>query len=246
MGVVSQVSSPDSGAGVRADLDKAPRDVAAMFDQVAPRYDRTNALLSFGSDRRWRRLVRQAADLRPGQRVLDLAAGTGTSTVPFVEAGHQAVGCDFSMGMLQVGRGGRPTLPLVAGDATRLPFEDASFDAVTISFGLRNVVDTEAALREMWRVTRPAGRLVVCEFSHPTNGTFRSVYDTYLTRVLPGVARRAASNPDAYVYLAESIQAWPDQGDLAALIGIAGWVDVEWRDLTGGVVALHRAIRPWH
>jgi len=245
--VVSQVHAPDTGSDdTRAQLDKQPHEVAAMFDQVAPKYDRTNALLSLGSDRRWRRLVRRALDLRPGQRVLDLAAGTGTSTVPFAEAGHEALGCDFSLGMLAVGRAARPTLPLVAGDATRLPFADQSFDAVTISFGLRNVVDPDAALTEMWRVTRPSGRLVVCEFSHPTNRAFRQLYERYLIRVLPAVAERSSSNADAYDYLAESILAWPDQAQLARRIERAGWGAVEWRDLTFGVVALHRAMRPWH
>lgn len=228
----------------RADLDKAPTDVAAMFDGVADRYDRTNSLLSLGSDRRWRGEVYRAVDLRPGGRVLDLATGTGTSMLPFVRAGRQAVGCDFSRGMLAVGKRLRPELPMVAGDATRLPFADAAFDAVTISFGLRNVVDPDAALTEMLRVTRPSGRLVVCEFSHPTRAPLRRVYDGYLVRVLPALARRAASNPEAYDYLAESIRAWPDQAGLAARLEGAGWTGVEWKDLTFGIVALHRATRP--
>lgn len=245
-GVVSEVSAPvEDATAVRAELDKQPREVAAMFDGVAARYDRTNSLLSFGSDRRWRRLVHRALDLRPGQRVLDLAAGTGTSTVPFIQAGHEALGCDFSLGMLKVGRAARPGLPLVAGDATRLPFADESFDAVTISFGLRNVVDPDAALAEMWRVTKPSGRLVVCEFSHPTNRAFRALYERHLIHVLPAVARRASSNPQAYDYLAESILAWDDQASLGVRLENAGWANVEWRDVTFGVVALHRAIRPW-
>lgn len=242
-------SHRSSGAGAahtRARLDKDPGDVAAMFDGVAARYDRTNSLLSLGSDRRWRRTVREAVGLRPGQRVLDLAAGTGTSTVPFLRDGREAVGCDFSLGMLAEGKRARPGLPLVAGDATRLPFADESFDAVTISFGLRNVVDPDAALREMLRVTKPSGRLVVCEFSHPTWGPFRRVYDGYLVRILPAVARRASSNPEAYDYLGESIRAWPDQRGLAARIEAAGWAGVEWKDLTLGIVALHRATRPGH
>ena len=219
--------------------------MASMFDGVAARYDRTNAWLSLGSDRRWRRLVYRALDLRVGQRVLDLAAGTGTSTEPFTEAGHEAIGCDFSLGMLGVGRRERPGVALVAGDAVRLPFADESFDAATISFGLRNVADPAAALAEMRRVTRPGGRLVICEFSHPTDNTFRALYERYLIRVLPAVARRTSSNAEAYDYLAESILAWPDQGRLAEMIGNAGWGNVEWRDLTSGVVALHRATKPW-
>jgi demethylmenaquinone methyltransferase / 2-methoxy-6-polyprenyl-1,4-benzoquinol methylase len=228
----------------RADLDKQPHEVAAMFDGVARRYDRTNTVLSFGRDRVWRRLTREALDLRPGQRVLDLAAGTGVSTEELARSGAYAVGVDFSLGMLRAGRAVRPTVPLLAGDALALPFPDAAFDAVTISFGLRNIVDVDAALAELARVTRPGGRLVVCEFSHPVSAPLRAVYLRYLMRALPGVARRTSSNPDAYVYLAESIRAWPDQRGLAARIAAAGWQNVAWRNLTGGIVALHRAVRP--
>jgi demethylmenaquinone methyltransferase/2-methoxy-6-polyprenyl-1,4-benzoquinol methylase len=227
----------------RAHLDKQPSDVAQMFDAVAERYDVTNDLLSLGQDRFWRRAVVNAVDAQPGERVLDLAAGTATSTQPFAEAGADVVGCDFSFGMLRVGKRERPHLSLVAGDALRLPFADASFDAVTISFGLRNVHDTVAALQELRRVTAPGGRLVVCEFSAPTNKTFRTVYSEYLMKALPAVARKVSSNPDAYVYLAESIQDWPDQQALAALITAAGWQRPAYRNLSGGIVALHRATR---
>jgi demethylmenaquinone methyltransferase / 2-methoxy-6-polyprenyl-1,4-benzoquinol methylase len=227
----------------RARLDKQPSDVAAMFDEVAARYDVTNDVLSLGQDRRWRRAVVRSVDPRPGQRVLDLAAGTGTSTVPFALAGATAVACDFSLGMLAVGKQERPRLPFVAGDALRLPFADESFDAVTISFGLRNVADTPLALAELHRVTKPDGRLVVCEFSSPTFAPFRTVYVEYLMRALPAVARRVSSNPESYVYLAESIQDWPDQWELAALIAASGWRSVEFRNLSGGIVALHRALR---
>ncbi|GAA4972101.1 demethylmenaquinone methyltransferase [Kineococcus glutinatus] len=229
---------------VRADLGKRPAEVSAMFDDVAERYDLTNDLLSLGQDRRWRRAVVRALDARPGERVLDLAAGTGTSTEPFADAGVLAVPCDFSPGMLRVGKRRRPDLPFTAGDATRLPFADGAFDAVTISFGLRNVVDPDAALREMARVTRPGGRLLVAEFSTPTWRPFATVYGGYLVRALPAVARRVSSNPDAYDYLAESIRAWPDQAALAERVRAAGWAEVAWRDLSGGVVALHRARRP--
>ena len=214
-----------------------------MFDQVAARYDVTNDVLSMGQDRRWRRAVLSAVDPKPGERVLDLAAGTGTSSVPFALGGATVVPCDFSVGMLRVGKQARPRLPFVAGDATRLPFADATFDAVTISFGLRNIVDPEAVLREMRRVTKPGGRLVVCEFSHPTWAPFRTVYLEYLMRALPPIARAISSSPDAYVYLADSIRAWPDQAGLAALIAQAGWQAPQWRNLSGGIVALHRATR---
>jgi demethylmenaquinone methyltransferase/2-methoxy-6-polyprenyl-1,4-benzoquinol methylase len=228
----------------RAQLDKQPGDVASMFDDVADRYDLTNDVLSLGQDRRWRRAVVRAVAAQPGERLLDLAAGTATSTEPFADAGVRTVASDFSLGMLRVGRRRRPDLPLVAGDATRLPFADGSFDAVTISFGLRNVVDHPAALREMLRVARPGGRLVVCEFSHPTWAPFRTVYSEYLMRALPPVARRVSSNPDAYVYLAESIRAWPDQAALADQVRAAGWTDVRWRNLSGGIVTLHHATAP--
>ncbi|MER6915756.1 demethylmenaquinone methyltransferase [Streptomyces sp. NPDC000594] len=228
----------------RASLDKQPHAVAAMFDDVAKNYDLTNDVLSLGQDRRWRREVTRAVDPRPGQKVLDLAAGTGTSSLPFARAGAYVVPCDFSLGMLRVGKEREPWLPLTAGDATRLPFRDDVFDAVTISFGLRNVRDTEGALREMLRVTRPGGRIVVCEFSHPTWAPFRTVYEEYLMRALPPVARAVSSNPDAYVYLAESIQDWPDQAELAGILQSAGWSRVAWRDLSGGIVALHRGTKP--
>jgi demethylmenaquinone methyltransferase/2-methoxy-6-polyprenyl-1,4-benzoquinol methylase len=230
----------------RASLEKEPRDVATMFDGVARRYDLTNTVLSFGQDRRWRRRTRDALGLRPGQRVLDVAAGTGVSTAELARSGANAIASDFSLGMLRagIGRRGRAGLPFVAADALRLPFADASFDAVTISFGLRNVVDVPAALAEFARVTRPGGRLVICEFSTPVVPGFRQLYLNYLMRALPWIASRVSSNPDAYVYLAESIRGWADQQQLARTVEAAGWSDVHWRNLTGGVVALHRAQRP--
>jgi len=224
-------------------MAKQPVEVAAMFDDVARRYDLTNAVLSLGQDRRWRREVVEAVRPAPGERVLDLAAGTGTSSQPFADRGAVVVPCDFSIGMLRVGERARPHLPFVAGDATRLPFADETFDAVTISFGLRNIVDPGAGLREMLRVSRPGGRLVVCEFSHPTWPPFRRVYLEYLMRALPALARAVSSSPDAYVYLAESIQAWPDQEALAGVITDAGWSEVRWRNLSSGILALHRATR---
>ena len=233
-------------AVTRATLDKEPRDVARMFDGVARRYDLTNTVLSFAQDRRWRRRTRQVLEAGAGDRVLDLAAGTGVSTAELVRSGAAAVACDFSLGMLRAGRSVRTRrhVPFVAGDATSLPFANASFDAATISFGLRNVSDVPRALREMARVVRPGGRLVVCEFSRPTWRPFRALYLNYLMRALPWVARRVASNADAYVYLAESIRAWPAQDELAGIIAGAGWTSVRYRNLTGGIVALHVAERP--
>ncbi|MFC0600633.1 demethylmenaquinone methyltransferase [Streptomyces palmae] len=227
----------------RASLDKQPDEVAAMFDGVASRYDLVNDVLSLGQARLWRREVARAVAARAGERVLDLAAGTGTSSVAFGAAGATVVPCDFSLGMLREGKRRHPELPLTAGDATRLPFADGVFDAVTISFGLRNVHDPDAALRELLRVTRPGGRVLVCEFSRPTWAPFRTVYTEYLMRALPPVARAVSSNPDAYVYLAESIRAWPDQAGLAARLQRAGWSGVAWRNLTGGIVAMHRGTK---
>ncbi len=229
----------------RATLDKDPAEVAAMFDQVADRYDLTNAVLSLGQDRGWRRAVAQALHLQPGERVLDLAAGTATSSAALARTGADIVGCDFSLGMLQVAsRARHEGVELVAGDALQLPFADAAFDAVTISFGLRNTSDVDRALRELLRVTRPGGRLVVCEFSSPTWKPLRTAYLEYLMKALPTVASRVSSDPAAYGYLAESIRAWPAQAALAGHVGRAGWGSVAWRNLTGGIVALHRGTRP--
>ena len=225
----------------RATLDKDPHEVASMFDAVAKRYDITNTVLSAGQDRYWRRATRSALGVGPGDKVLDLAAGTAVSTVELARSGAWCVACDFSVGMLRAGAH-RP-VPKVAGDATKLPFGDAVFDAVTISFGLRNVVDTVGGLQEMARVTRPGGRLVVCEFSTPTVPVFSTVYKEYLMRALPALARVVSSDPESYEYLAESIRAWPDQAALAGLMGRAGWSQVRWRNLTGGIVALHAAVK---
>ena len=232
----------------RADLDKRPVDVAAMFDAIAGRYDLLNDILSGGQVRLWRPAVARIVGAAPGDRVLDLAAGTGTSSLTFTAAGADCVACDFSFGMLQQGKSRRSAgrgrhrlrrLAFAAGDALRLPFRDEAFDVVTISFGLRNVASPAAALAEMRRVTRPGGRLVVCEFSTITVSALDKLYRRYLIDVLPAIARRAARNPEAYEYLAESIADWPAQAELAGLIEAAGWSAVRWRDLSAGVVAVH-------
>ncbi len=228
----------------RAGLDKDPRDVARMFDGVADKYDLTNDVLSMGQDRRWRKRVVEMVMPKPGERILDLAAGTGTSSQPFADAGAQVVPCDFSIGMLQVGKRQKPRLGFTAGDGMVLPFADDTFDAVTISFGLRNIADPSVGLAEMLRVTRPGGRLVVCEFSAPTWSPFRTVYTNYLMKALPPIARTVSSNPESYVYLAESIRAWPDQAGLARKIEDSGWGPTTWKNLSAGIVALHHAVKP--
>jgi len=223
-----------------------------MFDAIAGRYDLLNDILSAGQVRLWRRAVARIAGAGTGDRVLDLAAGTGTSSLSFTAAGADCVACDFSLGMLaeglarqRAGRGGAPPgrLSLVAGDALRLPFRDEAFDVVTISFGLRNVASPGAALADMRRVTRPGGRLVVCEFSTITLAPLDKLYRRYLSAVLPTIARRVARRPEAYSYLAESIADWPAQRELAGIIEAAGWSAVRWRDLSMGVVAVHVARR---
>lgn len=229
----------------RAQLDKRPADVSVMFDHVAERYDLLNDALSLGMDRYWRAAVARAVGARQGELVLDLAAGTGTSSRSFLSARARCVACDFSLGMLSVGAR-RPAagLGFVAGDALALPFAAGTFDVVTISFGLRNVADTGQALTELLRVTRPGGRLVICEFSHLPVGRLDELYQRYLSRALPAIARLLSSNAEAYDYLAESIRAWPPQQALAGQLAAAGWSAVSWRNLTLGVVALHEARRP--
>ncbi len=223
-----------------------------MFDAIAGRYDLLNDLLSMGQVRLWRRAVARITGARPGDRVLDLAAGTGTSSLTFTATGADCVACDFSLGMLRAGKSrldgsqrgsGQGRLSFVAGDALRLPFRDGAFDAATISFGLRNVADPVAGLAEMRRVTRPGGRLVVCEFSAIAIAPMDMLYRRYLLHALPAIARRAARNPEAYEYLAESIVNWPAQRELAGLISTAGWSAVRWRNLSLGAVAVHVARR---
>ena len=227
----------------KADLAKKPAEVAAMFDEVAPTYDLTNALLSFGQDSRWRKIVREAVFPEAGQKILDLAAGTGASSAAFTGPDIKVVAGDFSEGMLAVGRKRHPEIEFVYADATNLPFKDGEFDAVTISFGLRNVVDVEKALAEMYRVTKPGGRIVICEFSKVTNPALAPFYNLYLNKILPGFSRVASKTPEAYSYLSESILAWPNQRELGIKITNAGYESVAYRNLTFGIVAVHRGLK---
>jgi demethylmenaquinone methyltransferase / 2-methoxy-6-polyprenyl-1,4-benzoquinol methylase len=225
-------------------MNKRPAEVAAMFDDVAAKYDLTNDILSAGNAALWRVATVRAIDPQPGERVLDLAAGTGTSSAAIAKKGAQVTALDLSAGMIEVGRERHPDIEFVEGDAEHLPFDDETFDAVTISFGLRNVNDPMAALSEMIRVLKPGGRVVICEFSTPPLAALRFGYTTYLKRILPGVARLASSNPAAYRYLAESIEAWPEQQVLSQWLRGVGFTSVAYRNLTAGIVALHRGRKP--
>ena len=227
-----------------ADLGKDPKEVAAMFDDVAAGYDRTNAILSMGTSALWRLATVRALGIIPGDRILDIAAGTGTSSAAIARAGARVTALDFSAGMVAVGRERHPDIEFVEGDATALPFDDASFDAVTVSFGLRNINDPHAALAEMRRVLVPGGRLVICEFTTPPSGLVRRAYDFYLAQVMPRIAKMSSTNPAAYTYLMDSIHDWPSQGVLAGWIRDAGFTGVGYRNMTGGVVALHRGTTP--
>jgi demethylmenaquinone methyltransferase/2-methoxy-6-polyprenyl-1,4-benzoquinol methylase len=223
----------------KADLSKKPTEVAAMFDEVAPTYDLTNDFLSLGQTRRWRKKVKQAVNPQSGQSILDLAAGTGSSSVEFVAPGVRVVASDFSEGMLEVGRKRHPELEFVFADATKLPFKNEEFHATTISFGLRNVVDVPLALKEMYRVTKPGGRTVICEFSKVQNPVIRPFYEFYLNRVLPTISAWSSKTPEAYKYLSESISAWPNQDLLAVKMAEAGFDNISYKNIFFGAVAIH-------
>nr|WP_281369894.1 bifunctional demethylmenaquinone methyltransferase/2-methoxy-6-polyprenyl-1,4-benzoquinol methylase UbiE [Leifsonia psychrotolerans] len=228
-------------------MGKQPAQVAAMFDEVAANYDRTNTVLSMGNAALWRIATTKAVAPKPGERILDIAAGTGTSSASLAKSGAHIVAADFSAGMIRVGRernAGNPNIEFVQADATALPFADGEFDAVTISFGLRNVVEPKKALAEFYRVTKPGGRVVICEFSTPQIAPVRAGYYAYLRYVMPTLVKFASSNDPAYDYLGESIEAWPNQRTLSGWLREAGYRSVAYRNLTLGVVALHRGIKP--
>lgn len=230
-----------------ADLSKKPEDVSAMFDDVAAGYDVTNAVLSAGNSYLWRIATTRAVNPQPAERILDLAAGTGTSSVALAKSGAHVVAADFSPGMIEVGKakhGSNPLIEFVQADATKLPFADNSFDAVTMSFGLRNVVQPEKALSELFRVTKQGGRIVICEFSTPPSVFISGAYGFYLRTVMPAIAKLSSSHTDAYTYLADSIEAWPNQPTLSEWIKKVGFEKVAYRNLTAGVVALHRGTKP--
>ena len=228
----------------RADLNKDPKEIASMFDSLASRYDVMDALMTGGLDRVWMTALRKAVAPHPGERILDLAAGTGASSAALAKGGAEVVACDLSEGMIEVGRERHPEIEFVHGNAMDLDFEDGSFDAVTISWGLRNIPDPQLALREMARVVRPRGRLVVLEFSTPPSRVFRGMYNVYQSTIMPAIARLASTNNGAYDYLVESIRAWPTQEELGRMIAANGWSEVEYRNLTGGIACMHRAVKP--
>ena len=243
----------DAVSNQRATLAPAAERTAAgvrrMFDRVAPRYDLANTVLSLGRDRHWRQAAARAVELEPGEAAVDVACGTGRLAAELAREQPAAtvLGLDFSSRMVQRARaalGGGRRLGFTVGDAMELPLRDASVDVVTIAFGLRNLPDPRRGLSELRRVLRPGGRLLVCEFSRPVAPGFREVYDRYLVSLLPLIARRLSPDPEAYQYLARSIGAWPSQAELAGWLRDAGFDRVRWRDLTGGIVALHRGTVP--
>ncbi len=222
-----------------ANLNKDPDDVSKMFDGVASRYDFLNDLLSLGRSKAWRKSVTGIIAPKIGMTVLDIAAGTGSSSRPLVNKGAEVTALDFSAGMLDQGRKQHKDIKFVQGDALKLPFSENTFDVTTISFGLRNTANSNIALREALRVTKVGGKIVVAEFSHPVNKIFRRAYLNYLMKALPIIAKRISKNPAAYIYLSESIRAWPDQAGLALIMSECGWKSVAWQDLTFGIVAVH-------
>ncbi len=223
----------------RANLNKDPDDVSKMFDGVANRYDFLNDLLSLGRTKAWRKVVTSIIGPKPGLKILDIAAGTGSSTRPLVDACADVIALDFSAGMIETGRKRHKDIKFVQGDALNLPFEENVFDVTTISFGLRNTSNIDSALKDSLRVTKSGGKIVIAEFSHPSNSIFRFIYLNYLMKAIPIISKKISKNPDAYVYLAESIRAWPNQEGLASKMRDAGWKSVAWQDLTFGIVAVH-------
>ena len=227
-----------------ADQEKQPEDVARMFDDTAKRYDFMNTLMTFGQAQLWRVQMTRAVDPKTGERILDVAAGTGASAAPMAKQGALVTCLDLSEGMIEEGRRRHPDLEFVHGSAEKLPFEDGTFDAITITFGLRNVQQPKAALAEFYRVLKPGGRVVVCEFSRPPVKFVRRGYDAYMKLAIPGMAKLMSSNPDSYQYLIDSIRSWPDQQTLSLWLRTAGFTRVAHRNLSMGVVALHRGHKP--
>lgn len=227
--------------------------VAEVFHSVAQKYDIMNDLMSGGVHRLWKRFTIELSGVRKGHRVLDIAGGTGDLTAMFsklVGSEGSVVLADINASMLQVGRdrlidrGSADNIEFVQANAETLPFPDNHFDCITIAFGLRNVTDKDKALRSMLRVLKPGGRLLVLEFSKPQVQWLSTVYDQYSFKVLPFMGKLVTKDAESYQYLAESIRMHPDQNTLAGMMGDAGFEAVRYHNMTGGIVALHRGVKP--
>ncbi|MCP8900805.1 bifunctional demethylmenaquinone methyltransferase/2-methoxy-6-polyprenyl-1,4-benzoquinol methylase UbiE [Gilvimarinus xylanilyticus] len=237
----------------QVDIEKKAERVAGVFHSVAGKYDLMNDLMSGGVHRLWKRLTIEKAAVRPGHKVLDIAGGTGDLSFQFarqVGAEGQVILADINDSMLKVGRdklldkGVAGNLNVTQADAQYLPFADNSFDCITIAFGLRNVTDKDLALRSMLRVLKPGGKLLVLEFSKPTNPLLEKFYDAYSFKLLPQMGKWVTGDADSYRYLAESIRMHPDQPTLQGMMDSAGFSLTDYQNMTGGVVALHSGIKP--
>jgi demethylmenaquinone methyltransferase/2-methoxy-6-polyprenyl-1,4-benzoquinol methylase len=226
--------------------------VAEVFQSVAPKYDVMNDVMSMGLHRLWKRFTIQQAAVRPGQYVLDVAAGTGDLSKAFAKrVGPQGkvVMSDINEAMLSVGRdrltdaGIMGNIEFVLADAECLPFPDNYFDCITIAFGLRNVTDKAAALRSMHRVLKPGGKLLILEFSHPSSPLLAKAYDFYSFHLIPKMGELVANDRASYQYLVESIRMHPDQAVLKSMLQEAGFDDVDYHNLNGGIVALHKGFK---
>ena len=231
--------------------EEKARRVRGVFDSVASEYDLMNDVMSLGIHRLWKRLAIGMANIQPGQRVLDLAGGTGdlaSLIAPKVGSQGSVVLCDINNAMIRTGRtrlldkGIAGNVEYVQADAERLPFPDSSFDCITMGFGLRNVTHKQTALDSMYRVLKPGGRLLILEFSRPA-ALLRPAYDFYSFSILPRLGRLIARDADSYRYLAESIRMHPDQKTLVGMLQHAGFEACDYHNLTGGIVAIHRGYK---